>query len=376
MANKQPESDFSRSMKTVFLYRGGRERRLPGALAGTCPTEFFYGAIELLNHGYDVDVVDINYSQSSSDLGAAEKALDLLFKAQFLPSRVYGSLMHRTWQLLPRLRAADTIVATTPGIAFAAAILKSMYRFPGRILAIQLGLADYQFSRRRSLLNGYFLKRMHNIVYTETERRLMLEKYRLPAGDIVVNQFGVDTTFWQTDRYDHKGYILAVGSDGMRDYELLLQAAEKIQKRFIIVTSKTIDHSVPENVEVIKSDWLSNSVSDEDIRGLYAGASLVVTPLKRTTRPSGQSVSLQAMSCGRPVIISEIEGLWSEKVLCDGVNVMLTRPENLDALVCKINELISDESKCLRIGNAARKAVSMYANTGSWASRMIKIFEY
>lgn len=375
MANNLPKADIPRAMKTVFLYRGGREDRLSGALEGTCPTEFFYGSIELLNRGYNVDVVDINYSQSSSYLGVAEKTLDLLFKAQFLPSRVYGSLLYRTWEMLPRLRSADTIVATTPGIAFATAILKSVYRFPARIFGIQLGLADYRLSRRRSFLNGYFLKKMRNIVYTETERRLMLEKYRLSAEEIVVSQFGVDTKFWQTDKYDHEGYIIAVGSDGMRDYELLLQAAEKIDKRFIIVTSRNIDHPVPANAEVIKSDWLSNSVSDEDILNLYSGASLVVTPLKKTTRPSGQSVSLQAMSCGRPVILSAVEGLWSENVLQDGENIILTPPEDLDALVQRINDLISDESKCNRIGNAAKMAVATYAHTGHWASRMANLFE-
>ncbi len=361
--------------RIVFLYRGGRQERLVAALAGTCPTEFFYGAVELIQQGYEVSVADINYELSSSGVGFVAKAFDLLFRHQLLPSRVYGPLLHKIWQELPRLQSADVIVATTPGIAFAVALLKTVYRFPARIIAIQLGLADYRFSRRRAFLNGLFLKKMRNIVYTETERLLMLEKYALPSGNTIVNQFGVDISFWQTAAYEHNGYVLAIGSDGKRDYELLVRAATEIQAQFVIVTNKEIGCQVPDNVKILKSDWLSNSLTDKDICDLYAGASIVVIPLQQTTQPSGQSVCLQAMSCGRPVVLSAISGLWSEEILRNEETVVLTDPGNISDLTRRIDELLGDESRCVRIGTAARLAVSRYATTDRWASQLKSLIE-
>jgi len=100
----------------------------------------------------------------------------------------------------------------------------------------------------------------------------------------------------------------------------------------------------------------------------------VVTPLKQTTRPSGQSVCLQAMSCGRPVIISAIHGLWAEELLHDDATVVLTAPGDIEELVSNIKSLTSDEARCKRIGKAARDAVLNHATTEHWAFRLKSLF--
>jgi glycosyltransferase involved in cell wall biosynthesis len=373
--NQRNNLPFSSGKEIVFLYRGGREERLTTALAGMCPTEFFYGAVELIRYGYNVCVVDINYETSSSDLGLIDKFFDLFFKHQFLPSRVYGPLLKKVWAERHRFCSANVIVATTPGIAFAVSILKLFFQFPARIIAIQLGLADYTFSSRRLFLNRFFLKRIKNIVYTELEKQLMLKKYDLHKDNTIVNQFGVDASFWCASSYDHNGYILAVGSDGKRDYDLLIRAAERIEKQFIIVTTKDIERRVPENVKILQGDWLKNRFTDTDIRDLYHNASIVVTPLIQTNQPSGQSVCLQAMSCERPVVLSAIQGLWSKEILHDNETVVLAAPGDLDELVEKIENLVSDKKRCIRIGESARKAVLKYATTEHWASQLHPLLE-
>ena len=372
---KKNNQNPSNSKKIVFLYRGGRQERLTAALEGMCPTEFFYGAVEFIKLGYNVSIVDTNYKTGSSGLGVFEKVFDLFFKYQLLPSRVYGPLLKKIWSDRHKFISADVIIATTPGIAFAVSILKMFLSFPARIIAIQLGLADYSFSRRRIFLNRFFLRRINNIVYTELEQELMLAKYGLHADNIRVNQFGVDTSFWRTSAYDHSGYILAIGSDGMRDYDLLLRAAERIDKQFVIVTSKEVKTNIPENVKILRSDWLANRLSDSDIRDLYSNASVVVTPLQQTTRPSGQSVSLQAMSCERPVVLTAIRGLWSKEILHNGETVVLTIPGDLEGLIENIKCLVADEEKCKRIGQLARKVVSEHATTERWASRLRLLLE-
>lgn len=58
----------------AFLYRKGRLPRLPSALAGEAPTEFFYSAIELARKGCEVEDFEFDPAQPG---GAAAGALDL-----------------------------------------------------------------------------------------------------------------------------------------------------------------------------------------------------------------------------------------------------------------------------------------------------------
>ena len=59
-----------------------------------------------------------------------------------------------------------------------------------------------------------------------------------------------------------------------------------------------------------------------DLRRLYNSAAAVIAPLKDVHQPSGYSVTLQAMSCGKPVILSNIKGLWDRELLIDCENCL------------------------------------------------------
>ena len=59
--------------------------------------------------------------------------------------------------------------------------------------------------------------------------------YDVPDSRIEVNQFGVDTEFWQPGDGD-QDYILSVGNDERRDYGLLIQAAREVNRNIKIVT--------------------------------------------------------------------------------------------------------------------------------------------
>ena len=361
--------------KILFLYRGGREERFADAVGGRCPTEFYYGAAELLKQGRDITIEDVNYQTSSVELGRADKILDLLFRYDFLPSRVYGPLLRKVWKSVPRFRQMDAIVATTPGIAFAVAILKTLYRFPARIIGIQLGLTQHEFSKRRRFLNSYCLKRINNIVYIEQEIARMVNYYKIPESSLNLMQFGIDADYWSTEGYNHRGHVFALGSDGNRDYELLFKAAEKIDRKFVVVTKREFSSTIPGNVKLIRSNWIENSLTDDDIRKLYADASVVVVPLKHNTQPSGQSVSLQAMSCRRPVILSDTQGLWSGTVLRNDDTVVMTEPENEKQLTEKLRVLLADEKRCQCLGEAARKAVLKYATIEGWSQNLMRVIE-
>ena len=67
-----------------------------------------------------------------------------------------------------------------------------------------------------------------------------------------------------------------------------------------------------ENIKHIKGSWRSGILTDVQILDEYKKADLVIIPLSETTQPSGQSVALQSMSSGTPVLITRTKGFWDE----------------------------------------------------------------
>ena len=65
----------------------------------------------------------------------------------------------------------------------------------------------------------------------------------------------------------------------------------------------------------------NNFISDNEIKSLYQNALLTILPLKNSYQPSGQSVALQSMSMGTPVIISNTEGFWDIKSFENNKNI-------------------------------------------------------
>ena len=103
------------------------------------------------------------------------------------------------------------------------------------------------------------------------------------------------------------------------------------------------------------------------------GARFVVVPVRQTIQPSGQSVCLQAMSCGKAVIMSDIDGLWERGLMSDGETCVLVPCGSVPALHSAAAGLLARPSHAARIGKAARKVVENHLNVEAMASSMRKL---
>jgi glycosyltransferase involved in cell wall biosynthesis len=119
-----------------------------------------------------------------------------------------------------------------------------------------------------------------------------------------------------------------------------------------------------------RGSWHGSELSDEKIRELYQRARAVVVPLQPTNQPSGQSVTLQAMACGAPVVLTETEGLWSREQMVEGRNVLLVRPGDSAQLAARVQEVIGDDATIARIGKAGRETVEQSGNIEFFAQRI------
>ena len=93
---------------------------------------------------------------------------------------------------------------------------------------------------------------------------------------------------------------------------------------------------LPGNVRWEPADWHRRLLSDAEVREAFRSAAVVVVPVKDVPQPSGQSVTLQASACGRPVVLTRTRGLWDPEALRDGENVLLVPPADPDALAAAV----------------------------------------
>ncbi len=122
--------------------------------------------------------------------------------------------------------------------------------------------------------------------------------------------YQVDTTFWspaeESDRVTP--LVLAVGSEH-RDHQTLVEAARGLDVRIVIAAGSHwarnlagIDHR-PANVE-----YLATPLPFAALRDLYRAATVVAVALEDVPNQSGVTTILEAMSCGRPVVVTASRG--------------------------------------------------------------------
>lgn len=317
-------------MNVAFVYAGGRESRWQGAKLGTSPREFFYGAAELALGGDRVRVMDVPQPLE----GPAIAVLDAVV-GRLLPARTNAASLIQVLRILPGLRHFDCIVATYPQAALVLGLCRKAGLLRVPLVGIQCGLVNHPIRGLRKRLTQCSLQTARTVLFAESECSEMRRRFELDETEVVSGDFGVDMDFWTPGQsVRREKFILAVGNDSRRDYQTLLAAAEKVGAEFRIVTRMPLPERLPANVRRLEGDWKGALLSDEALRDLYRRAEKVVVPLRESIQPSGQSVAMQAIACGAPVIMTRTSGCWTGSVLRDGITLV---PEgDADALAAAI----------------------------------------
>lgn len=172
--------------------------------------------------------------------------------------------------------------------------------------------------------------------------------------------FCIDTDFWKSKNFniDNNKDIIFVGNDGNRDFELLVKIAERlVDFNFIFISKNQNLKSLNlENVHVVSGEWGSEDVSDLHLKNYYERAKLCILPLRQTSQPSGQSVALQSMALGIPVLISKTEGFWDKDNFIDNQNIIFC-DNSLDSWERKIKDVYKESELLNKISMNARSTV-------------------
>lgn len=372
MSAPMPPAD--RALRVAFVYVKGRAARLAEVERGEVPTEFFYGSIEMARQGHEITHYEID-----PDLppGLAERVLGRIIPRALRPVRTGPAIVTQACRLAAELNRADCIMATGGNIAYALSALARLGVIRKPIIGIQCGVLNFEHSDWRRRVSRDLLLRMHTLLFGEAELEPMRKFFDLPESTISVNLFGVDTKFWRPEPNMPRDIVLSIGNDGRRDFSTLVAAAEQIPLPVHIVTKLPLPETLPANVTHHRGSWHGAELSDAQIRTLYQRARVVVVPIQPTNQPSGQSVTLQAMACGCPVVLTETEGLWSHEQMEDGRNVLLVRPGDSGHLAARVNDLIERPELAGRLGEAGRASVESTGNierfadeVASWCTRL------
>lgn len=349
----------------TYLLKGGRRERL--AKPGVGPTEFFYGYQELLARGANVSILE------DSDVGMAPpQPLGSRFVNKLLPFLgglpVGMALSLLTKRGCRKVDGASCVVVTTNGMGMALAIAKALGQTDTPVLLLAMGLLPMEPTLFQIRLFGALARHIHIACISRSEQAFLQQL--LPAQPIHYIPFGIDIDFWRPApvNTDHS-YALAIGNDAHRDWATLVSSWGSDLPSLKIITSLPVP-PCPPNIEVIRGDWRTRILEDEEIRRLYQGASFVIVPVCETIQPSGQSTCLQAMACGRPVILTDIAGLWDRELLRDGENVMLVPPGSPKALSLAIRRLSSEPELHFRIGAGGRRLVEQHFNAVAMADAL------
>lgn len=324
-------------MKVAFVYAGGRLGR-----DAQGPSDFFYGARELpLRADWDVRLVELDQFPADPLTGIFAGRL---FR-RYLPPRTSADWIARCRRALPQLRCCDAVVSTSTEASFGLALWKSLGLIGTPLIAILCGAVNYPIgSEIRRQWTSSLLARMQPVLFAGSEKDELSRRFAIAPEKIAVGWFGVDENFWQPPAgVRPRSGVLAVGNDGRRDYATLLESARMLpQISFTVITRISAPNDLPANVQWRRGDWQEQAVSDEELRRLYRNAACVVVPLKESLQPSGQSVAMQAMMCGAPVVHTKTSGWWGDNVIFDGKEVLLVPPSDPSALAEAIVSATSD----------------------------------
>lgn len=332
----------------IWVFRRNRRQWLEEWRRGERPRDFFYGLLSL-SGCYRAGFIE-------DDIVNPFRRPWYLVERLIARRLGMGFALHVSLRNLRALNRARVLVSTVDACGLPLALLKYLGLLRSRLIYISQGLSDRveAYGRERWLSRRYrrFLLSVEELVTLSAGAQSGLAAWlEIPADRVRVLPFGTDHEFWKNTATPGAvgTSVVSVGSDPGRDYGTLLAASGDLPLHIIT--------QLPLFLKNHPTVLRSTTHSPRELRDIYSHARFVVIPLHDRNQPSGQSAALQAMACGKAVIMTRTRGWWGETFLRDGENCVLVPPGEVDALRRAMRWLWSAPHSCLRMGCRARETV-------------------
>ena len=343
--------------------------------------EFYYGLFSFNSNQYKIDIIEFNNSNSSnvpkSILKLFDKIMTKIFSLPFYTSRIVNKENYNI------LKKTDYLYLINENVG--CSVLPMLFflrkRKEVKISLFVMGL--YSKKQRFPIFNKFHFF-LVKILVSNVDNVFFLGKGELNKAKTIHPKmenklhyfpFSIDTEFWREKNKVNlakKDKIIFIGNDGNRDSKLLIEIAKGMPEFKFTFISK-----IPElqeinlkNVEIISGSWGDKEITDTKLKNLYLDSRLTIIPLKESYQPSGQSVALQSMSLGIPVIISSTRGFWDEEAFEDKVNILFEKDNTAQSWIKKINKVYKDIDLLNTVSKNAQKNIDNNFNLTKFNSRL------
>ena len=335
-------------LTTTFVFGFGRKEKLTSN--DFQAKEFFYG-YEYFTKKNNTLIIEMEHFEHKGNkfLSFFDRVIRKLTE---LPIYTKDILSLKNFLILKK---TDKLILTTEllGLSLLPLILLTKLFRNIDIYVIVMGLFGRNPSNKLILLFqrttiGLLSKVVTNYIFIGKGEFLEAQRQNIKIkSKFVYMPFSVDTNFWSPPKNHNlkdNNEILFVGNDGKRDYKLLLKIAETLEDfNFTIITNQ-IKNCELENVNLVQGNWGKGILTDQQMKKFYQNSLITIIPIRETFQPSGQSVALQSIACGTPVLISKTSGFWDKDLFKDGDNIFFVKENNTNSWEVEINKLYKNKS--------------------------------
>tara|TARA_Y100000590_G_scaffold470427_1_gene664826 strand:+ start:509 stop:1579 length:1071 start_codon:yes stop_codon:yes gene_type:complete len=262
--------------------------------------DFFYG-FHFLQNNNNVKILYLIRSKPNTIV----KYLCFPFEKLFSKFTTLGFHLDILIENFKIIKNSKKIFTPTDGLSFAI-LLGKIFKFHN---ANCYTLFQSLSERKKKFQNNYILtffiilllkKSKLIIVLSEISRLKLIQQFKLDNSKVAVFRFGVDMKYWSTNKFKNikyslpKRYILSVGNDMNRDFQILNKIQNDIP--IVLVSQKKMKN--------LKNVIFLHNITNDELKYLYHNCYFVIIPIKKIESESaGLSTIMQSMSSSKLTLI-------------------------------------------------------------------------
>jgi len=272
------------------------------------------------------------------------------------------------------------LFAVNDGVSFGLLFFKLINKLDNKILVIIQGLHDrYKYFKWNKPLICFYKKLLNRanciLALSLYEKKLLIKFFHLNPNKVKVFYFGADVNYWNKNKVKDKTrkeeFILTIGNDMHRDYDLLLNHYRlSVPLKFITRVLTRTQLKKIKNSPVFEN---YQQISNDKLRKLYHQAKFVIIPLKNTLATSGLSAVLQALSMEKPILLAKTPAI--KELFEDYKHVLFYQPSKPASFKQKLDELNNNQKLRNNLAKNGRKIVEEKFNSRKMGKKALKIIK-